>query len=247
MSDPPKGLPVTPYENCDIIHGVPAGFDHVPGKRLALLCRRHRIKFAPALGGFDGDRRYGYKPVLDGVVVRKRTAQRLQKLIEERKARSRVSTPAQRRAAKQCRQKRDTDRFLAELTFRFPSCPTDEARKIARRATEIGSGRVGRSRTADDAVKAAVVAHIRHEHTDYDAILDEFAVARRAEFAEMRDRVYRPYWGERDDARAGDPAEARDAVSAEISAVLQRWQSPSLALAIRPLMALVRNQDSNLS
>jgi hypothetical protein len=57
----------------------------------------------------------------------------------------------------------------------FPNCPAESAREIALHTAKRGSGRVGRSaagRTADEqAVRLAVIAHIRHQHTDYDKLL----------------------------------------------------------------------------
>jgi hypothetical protein len=65
---------------------------------------------------------------------------------------------------------------LAEAILRlFPSCPAERAEAIARHAGTRGSGRVGRSaagRTLDEqAVTLAVVASVRHQDTDYDALL----------------------------------------------------------------------------
>jgi hypothetical protein len=55
---------------------------------------------------------------------------------------------------------------------RYPRCPADEARRIAEHTGRRSSGRVGRSaagRALDAAaVDLAVIAHIRHEHTQYD-------------------------------------------------------------------------------
>ncbi len=57
----------------------------------------------------------------------------------------------------------------------FPGCPEDAARRIAIHTAERGSGRVGRSAAGreahEKAVTLAVIAHIRHEHTDYDQLL----------------------------------------------------------------------------
>ena len=58
---------------------------------------------------------------------------------------------------------------------RYPGCPTDEARRIAEHTGCRSSGRVGRSaagRALDaSAVDLAVIAHIRHERTNYDELL----------------------------------------------------------------------------
>lgn len=69
------------------------------------------------------------------------------------------------------KEEREVAKFTARILVEFPGCPPKEAEGIARHACATGSGRVGRSRTADDPVRAAVVAHVRHAHTDYDMLL----------------------------------------------------------------------------
>jgi hypothetical protein len=76
------------------------------------------------------------------------------------------------------RQEEDRE-FVAALaqaiSLRYPGCPTDEARQIAEHTGRRSSGRVGRSaagRALDAAaVDLAVIAHIRHAHTNYDELL----------------------------------------------------------------------------
>ena len=71
------------------------------------------------------------------------------------------------------------ERFVADFTVaitkRLPACPPDDAQRIARRACERSSGRVGRSAAgkalSDEAIELAVRAHIRHAHTRYDDYL----------------------------------------------------------------------------
>jgi len=65
---------------------------------------------------------------------------------------------------------------LADAVVRlFPGCPSQRAEAIARHAGTRGSGRVGRSaagRALDEqAIRLAVVASLRHQETDYDALL----------------------------------------------------------------------------
>lgn len=70
-------------------------------------------------------------------------------------------------------------RFVEQMTSAilnlFPHCPPIEARQIATHAAERGSGRVGRSAAGreldNDAIALAVIAHIRHVHTNYDSLL----------------------------------------------------------------------------
>lgn len=198
------------YGNVDVTGGVPAGYAHVRGARLQPLCRRLGIRHAAALVGWaKRSRRYPARPVLDGVVVAARSAERLRRAVDERAvrtARSRPRTPEQREAERQRRQRRDVERFAAAVRERFPGCPAGEAAAIAARACEIGSGRVGRSRVAEDPVRAATVAHVRHLYTDYESLLDEGY--------------------DRDDARR--------LVAADISAWLVRWEAAESEPPTRP-------------
>ena len=61
------------------------------------------------------------------------------------------------------------------IVEQFPACPPEEARAIAEHTALRGSGRVGRSaagRALDPrAIELAVIAHIRHTHTNYDELL----------------------------------------------------------------------------
>ena len=85
---------------------------------------------------------------------------------------------AARSRAALVRQEEDAE-FVAALVQailqRYPRCPADEARRIAEHTGRRSSGRVGRSaagRALDvAAVDLAVIAHIRHEHTQYDELL----------------------------------------------------------------------------
>ena len=65
--------------------------------------------------------------------------------------------------------------FAEAIRRQFPGCPADDERTIAAHACEKYSGRVGRSAGAKELdpekVRAAVVAHIRHVHTEYDRLL----------------------------------------------------------------------------
>jgi hypothetical protein len=84
----------------------------------------------------------------------------------------------------------------------FPRCPSEEVEKIAERTTERGSGRVGRSaggRALDpEAVTLAVVAAVRHGHTNYEELL----------------------------ANGWERAEAREQVRAAAEKVLDEWRLP---------------------
>lgn len=67
------------------------------------------------------------------------------------------------------------DRFAQRVRELFPGCPAGVERAIAQHACLKFSGRVGRSAAAkaldEQAVLLAVVAHVRHVQTGYDALL----------------------------------------------------------------------------
>jgi hypothetical protein len=110
-----------------------------------------------------------------------------------------------RRAARAVEQRADQDRdleahFAEAVRSQFPACPPAEAAAIAERACRRSSGRIGRTAAGKaldpQAVRLAVVAHIRHAHTDYDRVL----------------------------ARIGDRGLARLEVSDEVFDMLERWE-----------------------
>ena len=90
----------------------------------------------------------------------------------------------------------------AAIRIAFPGCPPDEAVQIAEWTCQKNSGRVGRSAAAKSldpqALKLAVIARIRHEHTGYDRWLMEH----------------------------GERELARQSVRSEITHILGHWQSP---------------------
>ena len=67
------------------------------------------------------------------------------------------------------------ERMAERIRGLFPACPAEEARAIASHTAVRGSGRVGRSAAGraleDDALTAAVIAYVRHNHTNYDELL----------------------------------------------------------------------------
>jgi hypothetical protein len=92
--------------------------------------------------------------------------------------------------------------FAAEISRMFPGCPRERTDAIAGYACTRRSGRVGRSAAGralqPDAVRAAVVASVRHVDTSYDELL-----------------------------MAGVPrAEARERVENDLHDVLEVWRSP---------------------
>lgn len=67
------------------------------------------------------------------------------------------------------------ERMAERIRQLFPGCPAPEAQAIARHTAVRGSGRVGRSGAGraldEEALRLAVVAFIRHNHTDYDELM----------------------------------------------------------------------------
>lgn len=115
--------------------------------------------------------------------------------------------------ARQRRQERDAIRraeldagYVAQFAQRvrelYPGCPEGRENEIAERACLKYSGRVGRSAAAKDlepeAIRLAVIAHIRHAETRYDQLL----------------------------ADGYDRQDARALVAGDINQVLERWKVP---------------------
>ena len=90
--------------------------------------------------------------------------------------------------------------FAERVNELFPKCPSGRERVIAQHACLKYSGRVGRSASAkrmdEEAVRLAVVAHIRHTETKYDDLL----------------------------AKGYDRHDARSGVQDTISDILEKWE-----------------------
>jgi hypothetical protein len=93
------------------------------------------------------------------------------------------------------------EQFAQRVRELFPACPMGRETAIAEHACRKYSGRVGRSASAkslgEDAVRLAVIAHIRHRETDYDRLL----------------------------ARGYDRREARTEVESAVGKVLRSWEA----------------------
>ena len=92
---------------------------------------------------------------------------------EERRARQRERAAGRREV-----EDREYESAVAEkLQAMFPGCPPEATARIAAWTCRKHSGRVGRSAAAKEfdpqALRLAVIAHIRHEHTRYDELLME--------------------------------------------------------------------------
>ena len=91
-------------------------------------------------------------------------------------------------------------RMAESIRRMFPGCPREEAWAIAAHTSVLGSGRVGRTASGraleEEALRAAVVAAIRHRHTQYDRLL----------------------------MKGLDRMDARNAVRDDIDRVLESWR-----------------------
>jgi hypothetical protein len=108
-----------------------------------------------------------------------------------------------RERAEQYRDKQDQAlalRMAESIQQMFPGCPPEEAQRIAKHTSVRGSGRVGRTAAGraldEEALRAAVIAAIRHRHTSYDRLLMQG-------------------WNRQD---------ARDAVRVDIDRLLDKWR-----------------------
>lgn len=185
-------IPVTQYGNVDVRHGVPAGFVHVPAKRLTRTCAAVGVECAPALTGWKSGKWGG--PKIFGVVVCAQDEAKVREAMRRRA--SKRLTPEQKEARRKATHQADAANFAERIRAAWPRMPENDILRCARHATEIGSGRVGRSSTAEDPVRAAVVAHARHNYTSY----------------------------ERNFEGGGDKDENRQAIGAELRAKLSEWE-----------------------
>src|SRR5690348_1188079 len=110
---------------------------------------------------------------------------------------------AQRERAEVYREKQDqafTARMAESIRQMFSGCPSEEAWMIAAHTSVRGSGRVGRTASGraldEEALRAAVIAAIRHRHTHYDRLL----------------------------MKGWDRMDARNAVRGDVNRVLDEWR-----------------------
>jgi len=133
-----------------------------------------------------------------------------------------IEEPALERAEQECladveirerRRKREAERraeldkqyvkrFSKRLRELFPGCPSEREYAIAEHACRKYSGRVGRTADAKmleaEAIRLAVIAHIRHTETTYDDLL----------------------------VGGNERWEARESVRGKVEEILDRWENP---------------------
>jgi hypothetical protein len=82
-------------------------------------------------------------------------------------------TLSTRRAATTKRDETDLAKAASEIDVQFPKMPTSEKNAVLKHGFKKHSGRVGRTSSIPLSRKIlfAVIAHVRHTHTDYDRLL----------------------------------------------------------------------------
>lgn len=156
-----------------------------------------------------------YSTLSAGVVRFSRTRQRYERqgiLVQEaalNKAEDECLSDADSRARRQERDalrrmrqdKELVERMTAKIREMFPGCLPNEAHTLAEHTALRGSGRVGRSAAGraldEEALRLAVIAHVRHNHTNYDELV----------------------------MQGMDRAWARQEVAEQIEQVLDEWQT----------------------
>lgn len=80
-----------------------------------------------------------------------------------------------RLAATEKRDTADIAKAASELVNQFPEIPEKEKKLVLKHGFKKFSGRVGRTNSIPLSRKAslAVIAHVRHKHTEYDALLKD--------------------------------------------------------------------------
>jgi len=179
-----------------------ADFDHLeylPRGDAALTRRAKKYSgLAAVVVRFSRSRgRYERQGILVEVSALERAEKECQADAPERAARSKQDELRRRE------QDRDLiARMTQAILELFPGCPPHEARGIAAHTAARGSGRVGRTSRGRalerEALRAAVVAAIRHNHTRYDRLL----------------------------MRGWSRIDARDAVRDVIDRIVESWSFP---------------------
>ena len=177
-----------------------ADLDHliyIPSGDAALTrrARKHSTLSAVVLKWSRTRKRYERQGLL---VETEALEQAERECLEDSEARARRREREAARRAKLDRQY--VERFSNRLLELFPRCPAGREKIIAEHACLKYSGRIGRSAAAksldENAVRLAVIAHIRHTETQYSTLL----------------------------ARSYERWEAREQVQQEVDRVLAEWE-----------------------
>lgn len=176
------------------------------------------LEFLPSGNAAMSRRSKKYSPLSAIVIQFNRKARRYQRcgiLVSAsaiKKAEIECLSDADQREAARIRNaqrtKQEDKKLVQEMTAiiceQFPGCPATEAKQIATHTAQRGSGRVGRSAAArhlcTEPIRIAVIASIRHNHTEYDELL----------------------------MSGCNRADARTKISRQITSKLNQWQKKNL-------------------
>ena len=187
-----KGALCLSCADLDHLAYLPAG-----DAALTRRARKHSTLVAVVLRWSRARRRYERQGLLVG---QQALEQAEEEYLADQEARERRRERAAARRDELDRQY--VERFAARVRKCYPRCPPGREMAIAEHACQKYSGRIGRTAAAkdlgQDAVRTAVVAHVRHAETQYDTLL-----------AEGVDR-----W------------DARAAVEGAVARILRQWEAP---------------------
>ena len=152
-----------------------ADLDHLvflPSGDAALTrrARKHSILFAVVLKWSSARKRYERQ----GLLLESRALEQAeQECLADSKARA---LRRQREVMRRAKLDRDyVKKFAARVRDLYPGCPPGSELEIAEHACLKYSGRIGRSAAAknldEEAVRLSIIAHIRHNETNYDELL----------------------------------------------------------------------------
>ena len=187
-----KGALCLPCADLDHLIFLPSG-----DAALTRRARKHSTLSAVVLKWSGARKRYERQ----GLLVEPRALEQAeQECLADSKARA---LRREREAVRRAQLDRDyVKQFAARIRELYPGCPSGAEVEIAEHACLKFSGRIGRSAAAknldEEAVRLSVIAHIRHNETNYDELL-----------AEGYDR-----W------------EAREHVRESVENVLTKWKEP---------------------
>lgn len=177
-----------------------AGMDHLwflPSGDAAMTRRskKHSTLSAVVLKWARARKRYERQ----GILVEKDALEQAEKecLADSEQRERRKQREAEKRAELD---KQFVKEFAAKIRRQYPRCPSGREKTIAEHACRKYSGRVGRSKAAkefsEEAIRLAVIAHIRHTETKYDELL----------------------------MKGYDPFDARQHVSGQVYSKLEQWE-----------------------
>jgi hypothetical protein len=199
---------------------------NLPYVRHLLGFKKSRCYLTPQLGEYYYPKEFEQQ--LDDYLSPKKKDKDIDPVLVEKRRLTAEKAKATRLANRQ-------KRFMILAREQFPGMPEDDMQAVAEHCTQFNTGRVGTIQDTAASVKPAVIAHIRHHHTDYDdmmsAYCDGYNAARRCgeEEFELPDgntmntlhKLTRGYPCPLDVIKDA----CRDKIRPTIEATLKKWQA----------------------